>query len=347
MISDDSLREGMQAPGISFSVEEKLNLAKKISECGIKRILVSYPSAHQSETIIASEATRSGYFQEVFGLGRAIREDIDLIDSTGANISLHFPFKYDSLDEIYSNVKYAVSLGKKVEIGIVDITQYRTEQLVKIVRALSGLGVDTIQLPDTMGRATPGMIRDVVGESRKVSEAKIEIHCHNDHGLSVSNAIAGIEAGADIIDTTFLGLGERNGITDTGIIARYLKETGMDSELQMDRIDSLTKEFLEIVLKKAGESFFRKNLPNVGKNTYIHTAGTHAAFSDVFEGEDFSVNVYTGKSMLKKILEGRNINLNREELSTLMKKVKDISASEGRVIGVDEIIKEADELCTE
>ncbi len=347
MISDDSLREGMQAPGISFSVEEKLNLAKKISECGLKRILASYPSAHESEALVASEITKKGYFQEVYGLGRAIKEDIDLIDSTGANISLHFPFKYESLDEIYSNVKYALSLGKKVEVGIVDITQYKTDQLVKIVKVLSGLGVDTIQLPDTMGKATPGLIRNVVGESRKVSESKIEIHCHNDRGLSVSNAIAGIEAGADIIDTTFLGLGERNGITDTGTLARYLKEIGEANDLQTENIDRLSIEFLDIVIKKTGEYFFKNNLPNIGKNTNTHTAGTHAAFSDVFEGNDFSVNVYTGKSMLKKILEGRGINLTKEDLSLLMRRVKDISATQGRVIGADEIIKEARDLCTE
>ncbi len=347
MISDDSLREGMQAPGISFSTAEKVDLAKKISECGISKILISYPPAHKSEAIVASEVTRKGYFKEVFGLGRAIKQDIDLINSTGANISLHFPFKYDSIEEIYSNVKYAVSLGKKVEIAIVDITQYSTGQLMKIVSRLSELGVDTIQLPDTMGKATPKIMERVVRESKKISNSSIEIHCHNDLGLSVANAIAGMEAGADSVDTTFLGLGERNGITDTGVMARYMETTGRHSNLNLDRIDNLSIEFLGIVLKKAGESFFGKNLPNIGRNTYIHTAGTHAAFSDVFEGQDFSVNVYTGKSMLKKILEAKHVNLSKENLSTLMERVKDLSASEGRVIGADEIAREAEELCTE
>ncbi|MHB1439876.1 MAG: hypothetical protein ACYCSO_01850 [Cuniculiplasma sp.] len=342
MITDDSLREGMQAPGISFSVEEKLSLAKRIAECGISRILVSYPPAHRSEVYVASELVKRNYFREVYGLGRAIREDIDLINGTGANISLHFPFKYDSLEDVYRNVEYAVSLAPRVEVAVVDITQYDTETLVKIVERLSKIGVDTIQLPDTMGKATPALIRKVISEAKKVSSSDIEIHCHNDKGMSMANAIAGIEAGADMVDATFLGLGERNGITDMGSMAQYLDSTHLAKSLNIERIQKLSMEFYNLVIKKAGISFFANNIANIGKNIITHTAGTHAAFSDVFHGEEFSVNVYTGKGMLKKILGTKNIELSRENIEKLMDRIKDISSNEGRVIGVQEILKEAE-----
>jgi 2-isopropylmalate synthase len=343
MITDDSLREGMQAPGISFSTNEKILLAGKIAECGINRILISYPSSHKSEIYVTSQIVKKGIFKEVYGLGRAIKKDIDLINSTGSNISLHFPFKYDSLDEIYKNIEYAVSLGPKVEVGVVDITQYKIETLLKIVERLSKINVDTIQLPDTMGKARPELIRKVVTESKKISKSKIEIHCHNDMGFSVSNAIEGINSGADYVDATFLGLGERNGITDMETLCNYVEERGFKENINLQKIHKLNKEFFDIVIRKKGLEFFSDNLPNIGKNIITHTAGTHAAFSDVFEGEHFSINVYTGRAMLNKILQTKGIQISDENLLKLMETIKTISADEGRVIGASEVLKEAEQ----
>ena len=343
MITDDTLREGMQAPGISFSIEEKRRLSRRIAECGIDRILLSYPPAHSSECEIASLVSSEKSFSYVYGLGRAIRKDIDTIHSTGSHISLHFPFKYDSIDEIYEAVRYAVSLDPLTEVSVVDITQYRIDQLVKIVKKLSDLKVETIQLPDTMGRARPTLIREVVAESRKsCGSSKIEIHCHNDHGFSTANAIAGLEAGADLIDTTFLGIGERNGITDTLTLATYLSEMGISSKFSLDRMRSLSLEILDLVIKKAGEKFFSENIPNIGKNIITHTAGTHAAFSGVFAGENFSVNVYTGRSMINRILMAGGKRISDENLSRLIEILKDRSAAEGRVLPTGEVLKEAE-----
>lgn len=341
MITDDSLREGMQAPGIAFKPSEKIDLAESISRCGIQRILFSYPSAHKSEFDALKQLCSKKIFKEVYGLGRAIRKDIDLIYATGANISLHFPFKYDSLDEVYDSVQYAVSLGRKVEISVVDITQYRIEMLMKIVNRLSELGVDTIQLPDTMGKATPRLVYNVVKEAKRQKNADIEVHCHNDRGLSIANAVSGMEAGADHIDATFLGIGERNGITDMLSISRLSEEYGMHTGLDLNKMENFARAFFDVIVEKAGKGFFASNLPNVGVNTGIHTAGTHAAFSQVFEGAQYSVNVYTGRSMLETILRNDHIDMGKENLLILMGKIKDRSASEGRVIGAAEVIQEA------
>ncbi len=341
MITDDSLREGMQAPGIAFSASEKLNLAESISRCGIKRILFSYPAAHKSEVESLRELYSRKLFREVYGLGRAIRKDIDLIYSTGADISLHFPFKYDSLNEVYDSVKYAVSLGRRVEVSVVDITQYETDSLMKIVNALSACGVDTIQLPDTMGRATPRLVSRVVKEAKKQKNSSIEVHCHNDRGLSIANAIAGMEAGADHVDATFMGIGERNGITDMLSICRLSEEYGMGEKINIKAVEDLSRKFLEIILKKAGVAFFTDNVPNIGENTEVHTAGTHAAFSDVFKGARYSVNVYTGRSMLENILKQDGMAMQKDQLIRLMERVKNRSVSEGRVIDSQEVVQEA------
>jgi len=341
MLTDDTLREGMQAPGISFSVKEKKHLAQKIADCGIEKILISYPPAHQSEWEIARYVSSRNIFREVYGLGRSIIKDIDNIHSAGCHLSLHFPFKYESLDEVFEAVKYAVNLDPLTEVAVVDITQYSINELMTIVKKLSDLKVGTIQLPDTMGKARPKLIGNIVREAKRISNSRIEIHCHNDQGFSIANAVSGIEAGADSIDTTFLGIGERNGITDTLSISHYLVECGLMDKASLDRIRDLSIEFLDIIIGKAGENFFLNNVPNIGKNIMTHTAGTHAAFSRVFEGENFSVNVYTGRSMVKRILSGFNINIGDDDLTGLIERLKNLSAEEGRVIKTAEILEEA------
>jgi 2-isopropylmalate synthase len=341
MLTDDTLREGMQAPGISFSVEEKKQLAQRIANCGIEKILISYPPAHHSEWEIARYVSSENIFREVYGLGRSIVKDIDNIHSSGCHLSLHFPFKYESLDEVFDAVKYAVNLDPLTEVSVVDITQYSINELLSIVKKLSEMNVGTIQLPDTMGKARPKMIGNIVREAKKISDSRIEIHCHNDQGFSLANAVSGIEAGADSIDTTFLGIGERNGITDTLSIGRYLVENGIMERSSLDRIRDFSIEFLDIIIRKAGNSFFLDNIPNIGKNILTHTAGTHAAFSGVFGGENFSVNVYTGRSMVKRILAGFDINIKEDQLSKLIESLKNRSAEEGRVIQTEEVIEEA------
>ena len=97
MLTDDTLREGMQTPGFAMSYDEKIELAKLISSAGIKRALVAYPPAHKSEFDVTAAIVDRKYFQQVFGLGRTVKEDIDMINATGANISLHLPFKLDNL----------------------------------------------------------------------------------------------------------------------------------------------------------------------------------------------------------------------------------------------------------
>lgn len=341
MLTDDTLREGMQAPGISFSVEEKKQLAQRIANCGIEKILISYPPAHHSEWEIARYVSSENIFREVYGLGRSIVKDIDNIYSSGCHLSLHFPFKYESLDQIFDAVKYAVNLDPLTEVSVVDITHYSINELLSIVKKLSEMNVETIQLPDTMGKARPKMIGNIVREAKKISDSRIEIHCHNDQGFSLANAVSGIEAGADSIDTTFLGIGERNGITDTLSIGRYLVENGIMERSSLDRIRDFSIEFLDIIIRKAGIPFFLNNLPNIGRNILTHTAGTHAAFSGVFGGENFSVNVYTGRSMVKRILAGFDINIKEDQLSRLIESLKNRSAEEGRVIQTEEVIEEA------
>lgn len=348
MIVDDTLREGLQSPGMSYKIEEKLKIAELLSSAGVKTALVSYPSAHESEFLATQQIVKRSFFHQTFGLGRTIRSDIDCIYETGANISLHLPFQFDGTSQIIEAVKYASSKGRSVEVAVVDILKYGEDMLLKLCTGIINAGAEILQLPDTTGSATPRKIRNIVSKVRSsVPNATTEVHCHNDMGLSTQNAIAGLEAGADRVDCTVYGLGERNGITDEMTILEYLEHENIETGIDRDRLRSLYEYVLALILEKTGSSLFLDNFPITGKNVGIHTAGTHASFPGVFKGEDYSVNVYTGKSMIKKILNLSGLSVKDNQIIQVVKRVKDQAVETGMTLNVEGVARIAGEIIDE
>lgn len=343
MITDDTLREGLQTPGISFTVEEKLKLAQMISEAGIRRALVSYPSAHKSEYSVTKEIVRKKLFEDTFALGRTVISDIDSIFSTGANISLHLPFKLENLDKVKEAIKYASRKERKLEVAVVDVINHPEKEILDVVRMVVEAGAHVIQLPDTTGSGSPSRIRSIIRGVKSVFDVEIEVHCHNDMGGAIASTLAGIEAGAEYADATILGIGERNGISDTASLVSLLEEQEIQTGVDLSNLRKVYDAVLNLILKKIGYDFFLDNRPVYGKNTLINTAGTHAAYSDVFTGQGVSVNVYTGRSMIRDILRSHNVSLSEDSLGKLVSQIKDEAVSTGNIVKVDRIIKISEE----
>ncbi|MEM0156183.1 MAG: hypothetical protein QW597_06265 [Thermoplasmataceae archaeon] len=347
MITDDTLREGMQAPGMAFTVDEKVRIARIISTCGIKRALVAYPPAHTSEVRATERIVADHIFPEIFALGRAIKEDVDSIAETGSNISLHLPFRLEKLDEALDAVKYASSKGRILEVAVVDVMKNDIKDVIKIARLVSQAGADVVQLPDTTGMGSPKRIRSLFSEARSSLEVEIEAHCHNDMGAALANSYAALEGGADHVDATVYGIGERNGIADLASLSAVLESEGISTGIKESAVREAYKKILDVILTKAGERFFFRNFPSVGDNVSINTAGTHVAFSDIFTAGGMSFNVYAGKSMIKRVLDFSGVKTDDQEIRKLLNAVKDRSANEGKCLGVDEIVKMAGEIIGE
>lgn len=343
MITDDTLREGLQTPGISFTIEEKLKLAKIISESGVKRALVSYPSAHRSEVEITEKIVKENLFSEIYALGRTVISDVDTIAETGANISLHLPFRLENLDKVKDAIAYASRKDRKLEVAVVDVMHHSDKEILDLVRMVSDAGADVVQLPDTTGSGFPARIRSVVRLVKSIFDIEVEVHCHNDIGGAVSNTIAGIEAGAEFADATIFGMGERNGIADTASLVSLLETQDIATEIDLVKLEKAYDAVLQLILDKIGYDFFIDSRPVYGKNTVINTAGTHAAFSDVFSGGGVSVNVYTGKAMIREVLESRGRHINEKSLPELVSLIKDEAVSSGRALSIEKILKMAEE----
>ncbi len=339
MLTDDTLREGMQSPGFAMSYNEKMELAKLISTAGIKRALVAYPPAHKSEVEVAKDIVERKYFHEVFGLGRTIKSDIDIINDTGSNISLHLPFRIENMDTIYENIKYACKLGKIIEVGFVDIDMFSIDEILKFCVKMEELGVDVVQLPDTRGELNPAGIGEIIKAVKQATKIKIEAHCHNDHGMAVANTISAISAGVDYVDTTIFGTGERNGIADSIAIADYLERNNLETGIDFTGIRKAYNYMYNLILRKIGPDFFINNMPVYGTNSKIQTAGTHVAYGSVFTEKNYSVNVYTGKKMIMEILKNNNVKYDENKIERIVSLIKDESASRGEALSVKDIIK--------
>lgn len=343
MIIDDTLREGLQAPGISFTIEEKVELARLIGGAGVEEAVVSHPSAHESEVEVTRLIIEKGYFRRVFGLGRAVREDIDLIASVNANISTYVPFEPDLAIKSLDVIKYAVNRygrGKLlIEVGVTNVAAYDVKQVVKLARELEEVGVDRIQLADSTGRALPSFIDSVVREVRKAVKVPISVHCHNDYGLAVTNALAAVHAGADYVDATVYGIGERNGITDLVTIANALKLEGYSIKIDLEGIRKAYDYLARLIIDKVGLEFFINNFPVIGLNLGVQTAGTHAAYSSVFRERYYSLNVYVGRSMLRRVLSELGVSVSDEELALLVRRVKDMAVRTGRAVTTQQLLE--------
>jgi len=336
MIIDDTLREGLQSPGVAFTQSEKMKLFELLSNAGIKRFIGGYPSAHRSEYDALSKMA-SAKRASIFGLGRTVNSDVDSIVETGANIALHIPTSISSLEDVTRVVKYASRYGREVEVSLVDISAYGADELVKIARMIADSGATTLQLPDTTGKMSPKGYFNSIAAVRKAVSCEISVHCHNDIGVAVLNSYMGYTAGATWIDTTILGLGERNGIADMASMVSTLHSSGVETKIDLEKLRVAYQYLTEILHSKPGSNLYEKRLPVFGEYLQYVVAGTHA--DDLkFSQKGALVNVYCGRRLIRNILSSMGVEINDSSLSKLVEKVKDTSVERGICLTPTEVL---------
>ena len=190
--------------------------------------------------------------------------------------------------------RYCKSAGAEVRFSGEDAFRSKVEDLDRVFEAVVEAGVDRIGLPDTVGRSTPLEVYQVVSRFRaKFPSTQIEFHVHNDTGCAVANSWAALEAGATHIDTTVLGIGERNGITPLGgIVARlYAIDRALVAKYDLKQLKALD----ELVAQKVGIDIpFTQ--PLTSPTAFHHRAGIHTnailrspASYEIFNLDDFGL----------------------------------------------------------
>ena len=287
-ILDSTLREGEQHPGVSFSNKQRIQIAWMLDSFGVDQIEISpivSPDHQEATKIIMKQGLRADIVAHV----RAIKSDVDrALDcdtnwvATYMGISdIHLLAKLrisreEAKQRALEVVDYIKSHGLKSRFTMEDASRTDPEFLLEMCKEMNQRGIERISIPDTVGIMRPqGMYNLVkmVYDNIDSSKTSLDVHCHNDVGLALSNALSGCDGGADQIHTTIDGLGERTGIptlAETAVALNLIYKSNNSFRLH------LLKDLSRTISDYTGIPI-HESKPLVGDSAYKHKAGTHLA----------------------------------------------------------------------
>ncbi|MEM3374251.1 MAG: Lrp/AsnC ligand binding domain-containing protein [Candidatus Woesearchaeota archaeon] len=359
-ILDTTLREGEQTPYVNFSVDEKIEIAKYLDKIGVDMIEAGDPSVSPKIFEAISEIVKLNLKAEIVAHSLAIKQNIDNAKKTGAKrivvfyptSKIHLETKVkkterEALEIIKENVSYAKSLGLKVRFTPEDATRTDFDFLVEACNTAIKAGADRISYADTLGIMLPNVFyQNVKRLKEKLLPCGLDVHCHNDFGLALANAIMAIEAGADCIHTTINGMGERTGIPDLAeVIMTFKVLYGLNKFNEKYLIEASN------YLEKISGFFIAPNKPITGINAFSHTNGvlknpkTYEPFEPSLIGRERKIIVdkYTGKAAVKSKLSEYDIQVNDEQLEKIVYEIKKVG-DERKILHDIDIIEIAEKV---
>jgi isopropylmalate/homocitrate/citramalate synthase/4-hydroxybenzoate polyprenyltransferase len=284
VISDTTLRDGEQMPGVVFSPAEKLGLARRLAEAGIPLIEAGFPAVSTEEADAIRAIVDQAGDTVIQVIARPVDRDIDAAIETGAHSIAIFIGTSEShlreklhmtLDELVSAVDRAVrrakSAGRQVVFAAEDATRTDVSALLRVCRAAGEAGADTIGVADTVGVANPESISRLVREVSSACPLPIAVHCHNDLGLATANSLAAVLAGASGVQCSVLGIGERAGNAPLEQVVLALHASfGHDTGLNLPALAPLAEYVAQLIGVPIPPQY-----PVVGGNAFTHESGLH------------------------------------------------------------------------
>ena len=284
-ILDSTLREGEQHPGVSFTNKHRIQIAWMLDYFGVDQIEIS-PIISRDHEEATKTIIKAGLSADIVAHCRTLKKDIDVALRCDAEwmamylgiSDIHLSTKLrinrqEALERSVEAVDYMKAHGLKGRFTVEDASRADPVYLKNICKALSDAGVDRISIPDTVGIMRPKGMYNFVRTIREVINTPLDVHCHNDIGLALANALAGIDAGADQIHVTIDGVGERTGIpslAETALALKLLYNSKNDYRLDMLKdLSRLIEQYTNIPTNESK--------PIVGESAFKHKAGTHLA----------------------------------------------------------------------
>ena len=367
-VLDATLREGEQAPGVYFDPHVKLAIARLLDEVGLEFIEAGHPvvseDIRQGIGLIAGSGLRAG----IGAHARALKGDIEAALECGIGLlgvflcvsSARLRDRGMTLGAAIDNVAESVSFAKASRPGLIvrftpeDAVRSPMEHVVAAAGAAVAAGADIISVADTTGSMIPvggRSLYDWLGRFREElarhgAFPRIAVHCHNDRGLALANALDGMRAGATLIDASVLGLGERSGIVDLAMLLAVLSQDFPGSgSWRLERL----AELYRLVSRFSGIPV-PAHFPVMGRHAFSHCAGVHsqAALHDPRHYQsldptpfglqpEFTLDHMSGRSALAHALERIGVaDVEKELLPLILGRVKEIGRR-GRVVTVEEL----------
>lgn len=294
-IFDTTLRDGEQSAGINLNTAEKIEIAKQLERLGVTIIEAGFPASSPGDFDAVNRIASTVKNSIVTGLARCVKNDIDTtweaikvaeqphIHVFLATSPIHMEYKLKKtpeqvVEQAVEAVKYAKKYFPLVQWSAEDGFRSDRDFLVKIISEVIAAGATTINVPDTVGYASPqeyGALFTFLRENvRGADKVKFSAHCHDDLGMAVANSIAAIQNGADQVECTINGIGERAGnaaLEEIGVALQIRKdlynvETGLNLK-EIKRTSQMVSRLTGVVIQP--------NKAVVGKNAFAHESGIH------------------------------------------------------------------------
>lgn len=367
-ILDSTLREGEQTPGVYFDRHIKLAIARLLDELGVSIIETGHPAVTQEIYDSVKTISHSGFKATIGAHARSTKSDVELALECGVGFlgvfycvsdeRLSTVFKKD-LSSAIEQITGVISLAKNENPDLLvrytpeDTVRSQFENVLTASAAAVEAGADIISVADTTGYMVPGTDRSMYdyikklknGLSEKGLNPIIAVHCHNDRGLALANAMDAFRAGAEIIDASVLGLGERAGIVD---LAQLLIVLTADYQMNNWNLEVLD-ELYHLVSRHSGVEI-PVNYPVMGKNAFTHCAGvhTHAAAVNpthyeslspelVGKSTHFALDHMSGVASLRYALDLLKIDdLTKEDELEILNEVKSVG-QKGKIVELSEL----------
>lgn len=368
-IFDTTLRDGEQSPGASMNLPQKLEIAQSLVDLGVDIIEAGFPIASPGDFESVREIANQFSGATICGLARCNDKDIDRawealqraasprIHVFLATSAIHREFKLNmTREEIIGNavdgVKRAKGYCEDIEFSPEDAARTEIDFLCEVVEAVVAAGANTVNIPDTVGYATPehmaNVISSLVNRVPNIDQTVISIHCHNDLGLAVANSLAAVEAGAGQIECTINGIGERAGNCSLEEVVMAMRTRGDYYQCDTKINSQLLVPTSRLVSSVTGLDV-QRNKAIVGRNAFAHEAGIHQDGmlkepttyeimrpADVgFAKTDLVLGKHSGRAALADRAKELGFDLDDQQLKNVFAKFKDLADSKKEVLNED------------
>jgi 2-isopropylmalate synthase len=377
-IFDTTLRDGEQSPGISLSVEEKVEVAQQLARLKVDVIEAGFPITSEGDFESVSRIAAEVRGPTITGLARIHQADIERaweavkwsqrprIHTFVGTSDLHIEHQMrsnqkDILAGAEEAVRHAKSLCPDVEFSPMDATRTEIGYVAEVVAAAVDAGADVINIADTVGYTTPvefsAFLQELQERVPGLGERVLSVHCHDDLGLAVANSLAGVQIGAGQIEVAVNGIGERAGNASLEEVVMALVTRGDHYGVEVGVDTSQLANTSRLVSNMTGYEV-PPNKAIVGRNAFLHESGIHQdgvlkdrrtfeimTPKDIgLEGTNIFLGKHSGRHALKDALEELGYTLEGEVLKRAFVRFKEIADHKKTVTAADLEAIAADEV---
>jgi len=390
-IIESTLREGEQFVGANFTTDQKIQIAKALDEFGVEYIELTSPLASPQSLRDCQTIANLGLKTKVLTHVRCTLSDAKIAAGTGVDgidvvigtSSVLRKFSHGKsvpqiLNMAQDVVRYILDQGLEARFSTEDSFRSEREDILGVYEAVDALGVNRVGIADTVGVATPLQVYDLTREIKRRVSCDVEFHGHNDSGCAIANAFCALEGGATHVDTSILGIGERNGIAPLGGLIARLYATDRSSILGIGERNgiaplggliarlyatdrSLVSKYHLPMLRELDNMVADMVGIDVPFNNYItgitaftHKAGIHAKAVlnnpetyEILKPQDFGMTRYisiahrlTGWNAVKARVEQLNLVLTDEDIKAATRHIKELADEKPLSLGdVDAVLR--------